>query len=69
MGSIQYKETPETSSIDQEICEEFKWFIQGHKIINTLRELISFGAAFTQQSHSINHLLSIINGPGRKNHL
>lgn len=33
------------------------------KITNTTRELISFGAAFTQQNHSINHLSSTMNGP------
>lgn len=34
-----------------------------YKIINTTRELISFGAVFTQQNHSINHLSLTITDP------
>lgn len=31
MGSIQFKEALETNTTEQEICAEFKWFINGHK--------------------------------------
>lgn len=63
LGNIQCKETPETSLYEPGNLCRVQMLYPNYKIINTTRELISFGAVFTQQNHSINHLSLTITDP------